>query len=87
MKKDAVFEILKDIPIGGGKFIKKGSTLNRTHGVYYLEGNLLAKDYQEDFDNLIEQESLTKWNYICPIVTKVAFDTNGKKEKREKINI
>ena len=73
MKQDKKYEVLKNIPINGGKAIEKGSIVTRTHGVYYLNGGMLPGDYQEDFDTLIENESINGWNYICPLVDKRAF--------------
>jgi hypothetical protein len=76
MKKNCRYEIVKDIPLGNGKSIKKGQLLTRTHGMYYLEGNMLSSDYQEDFDKLIEHEEVNGWNYIVPLKEKVAFDNS-----------
>ena len=73
MKQDKEYQVLKDIPINGGKAIEKGSMVTRTHGVYYLNGGMLPRDYQEDFDTLIETEEVTGWNYITPITKKRAF--------------
>ena len=79
MKEDKKYEVLKAIPINGGKAIECGSMILRTHGVYYLNGGLLPKDYQEDFDTLIEHEEQNGWNYLCPVIEKRAF-RNGKEE-------
>ena len=76
MKKDCRYEIVKDIPLGNGGFIKKGMLLTRTHGFYYLEGNMLTNDYQKDFDTLIEREEKSGWNYIVPLKEKIAFDNS-----------
>ena len=76
MKPDKKYEVIKEIPLNGGSAIKKGSVVFRTHGVYYLDGGLLPKDYQQDFDALIEKEQVTGWNYLCPVVEKTAFKNN-----------
>ena len=73
MKQDKEYQVLKDIPINGGKAIEKGSMVTRTHGVYYLNGGMLPRDYQEDFDTLIETEEVTGWDYIVPVTKKRAF--------------
>lgn len=65
MKKDAKYKILKDIPLRNGNVIKAGTDVYRTHGVYYLDSGLLPKDYQNDFDMLIDRESQRGWNYIA----------------------
>ena len=69
MKSDAKFMIEKDIPITGGKTIKRGSALYRTHGCFYLDGGLLPADYSEDFEQLIEYEEKHGWKYLVPIKT------------------
>ena len=69
MKNDAKFMIEKDIPLMGGKSIKRGSTLYRTHGCLYLDGGLLPADYAEDFEHLIDNEQKNGWKYIVPIKT------------------
>lgn len=77
MKEDRKFEVIKDIPIKGGNGkISKGTLITRIHGVYYMEGGMLSRDYQEDFDDLIETESQMGWKYICPLKDKVAFGNN-----------
>jgi len=73
MKKDARYEVIKAIPLGGDKEIPVKTAIYRTHGVYYMDGGLLPQSYQEDFDKLIEHEEVNGWNYICPIKTREAF--------------
>lgn len=73
MKEDKAYLVNKEIPLAGGKAIAKGTSITRTHGVYYMEGGLLPKDFQEDFDRLIEKEESTGWNYLVPVSTKRAF--------------
>ena len=73
MKQDKSYVINKDIPLANGKSIAKGTSITRTHGVYYMEGGMLPQDFQEDFDKLIEKEEQSGWNYIVPVVTKRAF--------------
>lgn len=79
MKEDRTFVINKPIPLGGGKEIAKGTTITRTHGVYYMDGGMLPNDFQEDFDHLISKESKSGWNYIVPVTVKRAFG-NSKEE-------
>ena len=38
-----------------------------------MDGGLLPRDYQEDFDNLISYEEENGWNYLTPVVSKIAF--------------
>jgi hypothetical protein len=73
MKKDTRFLVIKEIPIKGGKNIPVNTNIYRTHGVYYMDGGLLPKDYQEDFDALIEYEEEHGWNYLNPIITRTAY--------------
>lgn len=75
MKKNTQYQILKDIPLASGNVIAKGKTIQRTSGLYYLEGILLPNDYQEDFDNLIGHEEQYGWNYIVPFKEVEAFKT------------
>ena len=79
MKKDQHYSVIKPIPLGRGKEIPVNTDIYRTHGVYYMDGMLLPRDYQEDFDSLIEQEERTKWNYLCPMKTITMF-TNEKED-------
>lgn len=72
MKEDKLYQVVKDIPVNNGK-IAKDTWVSRIHGAYYMDGVLVAKDFQEDFDKLIESESKNGWNYIVPIVRKVAY--------------
>lgn len=74
MKKDQRFIVIKEIPLYGGKTIPVNTDIYRTHGVYYMDGGLLPKDYQEDFDALIEKESETGWKFITPITTKTLYN-------------
>lgn len=79
MEQNKEYVIIKDIPIGGGKVIAKGTQITRTNGVYYMEGGLLSPDYQQDFAHLIAKEQVNGWQYIQPITKKRAFK-NGKEE-------
>jgi hypothetical protein len=79
MKKDQQYVVIKAIPLGKDKFIPVNTDIHRTHGVYYMNGNLLPQDYQEDFDALIEREERTKWTYICPVNKKTMY-TNTKED-------
>ena len=71
LKKDANYKIIKDIPLRNGNVIKEGTGIYRIHGVYYLDSGMLPKDYQEDFDMLIEAESKRGWKYIAEFRDKV----------------
>ena len=73
MKADKRILVIKEIPINGGKNIPINTSIYRTHGVYYMDGGLLPRDYQEDFDNLISYEEENGWNYLTPVVSKIAF--------------
>ena len=61
------------IPYCRGKFIPVDTDINRIHGLYYMNGVLLTEDYHQDFDNLIEKEERTGWEYITPIRQKTMF--------------
>jgi hypothetical protein len=76
MKPDRKFLIIKEIPIKGGKNIPVNTRINRTHGVYYMDGGLLPRDYQEDFNNLIEYEETHGWKFLSPISEKIMFKNN-----------
>ena len=73
MKPDQHYVVMKPIPLGGGKEIPVNTDINRIHGVYYMNGVILTNDYQEDFNNLIEKEEITGWNYICPMKQKIMY--------------
>ena len=77
MKKDKKFLVIKEIPINGGKNIPVNTNIYRTHGVYYMDGGLLPRDYQEDFDTLIEYEEVNGWKYLSPVVTRTAFQNEN----------
>lgn len=76
MKPNKQYLVVKEIPINGGKNIPINTNIYRTHGVYYMDGGLLPKDYQEDFDMLIEHEETRGWKYLMPIVTKTVYNNN-----------
>jgi hypothetical protein len=67
---DKIYEILKDIQLVNGSSIKSGTNVYNIHGVYYMDGGMLPKEYQSDFAKLIEYESNNGWNYIVPIKMK-----------------
>lgn len=73
MKNDQQYVVIKAIPLGGDKSIPVNTDIHRIHGVYYMNGLILSRDYQEDFDSLIEREERTGWNYISPIHQKTMF--------------
>lgn len=64
--KEGRYVIVKAIPLGRGKEIKVGSELVRTHNCYYLDGYLLDKDFQKDFETLLMSEIKRGWNYLRP---------------------
>ena len=74
------FKVVKEIPIVGGKSIKEGTDIYLMHGVFYLDGGMLPKDYQEDFRMLLSREEKTGWKHLCPIITRTAFE-NSKEGK------
>lgn len=76
MEDNKTYEIVKNIPLKGGAQINAGSMLTKTHGVFYLDGGLLPKDYQEDFRQLVFAEENNGWNYLVPLKTKIAFTKN-----------
>ena len=78
--ENEVYDIVKNIPLKSGASIHAGGKLQKTHGVYYLNGGLLPPDYQKDFDGLVYAEKMTGWNYLVPVKTKTAFQ-NGKEDK------
>ena len=73
MKPDQHYVVMKTIPLVGNKEILVNTDINRIHGVYYMNGVILTNDYQEDFNNLIEKEEVTGWNYICPMKQKIMY--------------
>lgn len=74
------YEIVKNIPLKSGGIINKGGQLQKTHGVYYLNGGMLPPDYQADFAGLVYAEKMTGWNYLAPLKSKIAFQ-NSKEDK------
>lgn len=70
MKPDRKYVVQKAIPLSSGKSIPVNTIITRTHGLYYLDGGLLTPDYQNDFDSLIEDETMKGWNYLVPIQEK-----------------
>ena len=66
MKPDRRFIVNKDIPLQNGGKIPKGITIYRNHECYYDLKGLLPKEYQEDFDRLVEFESKFGWKYLVP---------------------
>ena len=74
------YDIVKNIPLKTGGTIKAGHNLQKTHGVYYLDGMMLPPDYQKDFDGLVYAEKMTGWNYLVPLKSKTAYE-NSKEDK------
>lgn len=70
------YEIVKTIPLKGGASISAGQILTKTHGVFYLNGGMLPKAYQEDFRQLVFAEENNGWNYLVPITQRAAFLKN-----------
>lgn len=67
MKTDERYIVIKDIPLSDNGKIKAGTDIYRIHGNYYMDGGLLPKAYQEDFDRLIDNEEKFGWKYISII--------------------
>ena len=76
MEENEIYDIVKDIPLKGGGKISKGQKLYKTHGVFYLNGGMLPKQYQQDFDGLVRAEEHTGWNYLVPVKTKTAWQNS-----------
>ena len=68
MVKEGKYTLVKDIPLGGDEKIKAGTSIYLTEGVFYMEGGLLDQGFQEDFRNLLEQETKYGFNYLKPDV-------------------
>ena len=73
MQKDAKYVIVEPIKMKNGGEIRKGTEIRRTHGAYYMDGMLLPKPYQEDFDRLIRNEEQYGWYHLKKMVDKIAF--------------
>ena len=71
--KEGRYIINKDIPLDakGEKKIDRGRELYLTNGVFYLEGVLLSQEYQQDFRELLKNETANGWNYVVPANPKV----------------
>lgn len=78
--ENEVYDIVKNIPLQGGGMIEIGHKLTKTHGVFYLDGGMLPKSYQEDFRSLLFAEKNTGWNYLRPVITREAWK-NGKEDR------
>lgn len=79
MEENKFYDIVKNIPLQGGGMIPAGKKLTRTHGVFYLDGGMLPKEYQQDFAGLVSIEEKMGWNYLAPLRTKTAW-TNSKED-------
>lgn len=73
-KPDAKFVIAKDIPLIGGKKILANTIIYRIHGCYFMDGGMLPKDYQKDFDDLIDYEEKNGSKYIVKIKLKENYN-------------
>ena len=73
MKPNKHYVVIKPIPLNDGGTIPVNTNIYRTQGIYYIEGGLLSKSYQEDFDSLIEHEEQHGWKYFSPIREKEIF--------------
>lgn len=78
--ENEIYDIVKNIPLKNGAVITAGHKLQKTHGVYYLDGMMLSSDYQKDFSGLVFAEKTTGWNYLVPMKTKTAYQ-NSKEDK------
>lgn len=58
MANDAKFRVVNDIPLNqdGTRKIARGTLIYRVHDVFYMDGVLLSKEYQEDFANLVAND-------------------------------
>ena len=66
--KEGKYRIIKDIPVGrDGERIKAGLDLFYLGGVFYMDGGMLDRSFQEDFSQLLHRESVNGWNYLAPI--------------------
>lgn len=79
MEENKVYDIVRNIPLKGGGMIAAGQQVTKTHGVFYLNGGMLPREYQEDFRGLVYAEENTGWNYLRPIVTRTAW-SNSKED-------
>ena len=62
------YRIVKDIPVGrNGEKISAGLDLYLSNGVFYMDGGMLDKDFQEDFRKLLTIEMKKGWNYLRPV--------------------
>lgn len=80
MYENKVYDIVRNIPLKGGRMISSGKRISFIHGVFYLDGGMLSKEYQEDFRGLVYAEEHTGWNYLRPVIVKEAWK-NGKEDK------
>lgn len=88
MLKDAKFVVATSIPLDkdGNHSIPKGTEITITHGCFYMNGGLLPKDYQEDFEMLVNREMKTGWKYLLPdnpIVGKSIISKTVNKDDRD----
>lgn len=58
MANDAKFRVVNDIPLNqeGTRKIARGTLIYRIHDLFYMDGVLLSKEYQEDFANLVDSD-------------------------------
>ncbi len=62
------YRIVKDIPVGrNGEKISAGLDLYCANGVFYMDGGMLDRDFQEDFKKLLTIEIKKGWNYLRPV--------------------
>lgn len=68
MKPDAKYIMAKDLYVEARDLtIHEGGVLTRTHGCYYLEGGLLDRWFQDQFDRLTEYEDKNGYKYLKKI--------------------
>ena len=66
--KEGKYRIIRDIPVGkDGNKIKAGLDLFYLGGVFYMDGGMLDRDFQEDFTQLLKNEIRNGWKYLKPI--------------------
>lgn len=68
--REGKYKIAKSIPLGPRKEdgeLKAGLDVYYVHGVWYMDGGMLDRSFQEDFSTLLSREEQTGWNYLKPV--------------------
>lgn len=69
MSVEGKYKIVKSIPLGPRKEdgeIKAGTDVYLVHDVWYMDGGMLDRSFQEDFTTLLKRELKNGWNYLKP---------------------